>query len=80
MRRLTTAHRNYERMLVHMVDGRNEAWHRENVARARTHELEFYVEDLEEHNTYLQEEEVVYEMSEYQTANNDDYLYQCHLS
>ena len=43
-------------MLVRMVDGRNEAWHRENVARARTHELEFYVEDLEEHNTYLHEE------------------------
>ena len=56
LRRLTTAHRNYERMLVHTVEGRNEAWHRENVARARTHELEFYVEDLEEHNTYLHEE------------------------
>ena len=53
---LTTAHKNYERMLVRMVDGRNEAWHRENIARARTHELEFYVEDLEEHNTYLHEE------------------------
>ena len=48
LRRLTTAHRNFERMLVHTVEGRNEAWHRENVARARTHELEFYVEDLEE--------------------------------
>ena len=56
LRRLTTAHRNYERMLVRTVEGRNEAWHRENVARARTHELEFYVEDLEEHNTYLHEE------------------------
>ena len=55
LRRLTTAHRNCESMLVRMVDGRNEAWHRENVARARTHELEFYVEDLEEHNTYLHE-------------------------
>ena len=43
-------------MLVRMVDGRNKAWHRENVARARTHELEFYVEDLEEHNTTLHEE------------------------
>ena len=43
-------------MLVHTVEGRNEAWHRENVARARTHELEFYVEDLEGHNTYLHEE------------------------
>ena len=56
LRHLTTAHRNCESILVHMVDGRNEAWHRENVARARTHELEFYVEDLEEHNTYLHEE------------------------
>ena len=43
----TTAHKNCERMLVRMVEGRNEAWHREDVARARTHELEFYVEDLE---------------------------------
>ena len=56
LRCLTTAHRNCERMLVRTVEGRNEAWHRENVARARTHELEFYVEDLEEHNTYLHEE------------------------
>ena len=56
LRCLTTAHKNYERMLVRMVDRRNKAWHRENVARARTHELEFYVEDLEEHNTYLHEE------------------------
>ena len=52
----TTAHKNCERMLVCMVEGRNEAWHREDVARARAHELEFYVEDLEEHNTTLHEE------------------------
>ena len=51
LRYLTTAHRNYERMLVRTVEGRNEAWHMKNVARARTHELEFYVEDLEEHDT-----------------------------
>ena len=43
-------------MLVRMVEGRNEAWHRENVARARAHELEFYVEDLEEYSTNLHEE------------------------
>ena len=49
-------HKNCEGMLVRTVDGRNEAWHSENVARARTHEPEFYVEDLEEHNTYLHEE------------------------
>ena len=43
-------------MLVRMVEGRNEAWHREDVAIARTHELEFYVEDLDEYNTNLHEE------------------------
>ena len=43
-------------MLVHMVEGRNEAWHREDVARARVHELEFYVEDLDEYYTNLHEE------------------------
>ena len=52
----TTAHKNCERMLVRMVEGRNEAWHREDVARARAHELEFYVEDLEEYSTNLHEE------------------------
>ena len=56
LRCLTTAHKNCERMLVHMVEGRNEAWHREDVARARVHELEFYVEDLVEYNTNLHEE------------------------
>ena len=44
LRRLTTTHRNCEHMLVRTVEGRNEAWHRENVARARTHEFEFYEE------------------------------------
>ena len=29
LRRLTTAHRNCERMLIRTVEGRNEAWHRE---------------------------------------------------
>ena len=43
-------------MLVRMVEGRNEAWHREDIARARVHELEFYVEDLEEYYTNLHEE------------------------
>ena len=56
LRCLTVVHQNCEHMLVRMVEGRNEAWHREDVARARTHELEFYVEDLEEHNTTLHEE------------------------
>ena len=39
-----------------MVEGRNEVWHREDVARAWAHELEFYVEDLEEYSTNLHEE------------------------
>ena len=43
-------------MLVRMVEGRNKAWHREDVARARAHELEFYIEDLEEYSTNLHEE------------------------
>ena len=43
-------------MLVHMVEGRNDAWHRVDIARARVHELEFYVEDLDEYNTNLHEE------------------------
>ena len=43
-------------MLVRMVEGRNEAWHREDIARAWVYELEFYVEDLEEYYTNLHEE------------------------
>ena len=43
-------------MLVRMVEGRNEAWHREDIAGARVHELEFYVEELEEYYTNLHEE------------------------
>ena len=43
-------------MLVRMVEGRNEVWHREDIARAWVHELEFYVEDLGEYNTNLHEE------------------------
>ena len=69
LRHLTIAHRNCESMLVRTVEGQNEAWHRENVARARTHELEFYVEDLEEHNTYLHEE--VYRLSNLLNPNHE---------
>ena len=35
VQRLTVAHRNYERMLIHMLNQRNEAWHEEDVLRAR---------------------------------------------
>jgi hypothetical protein len=40
VQRLTVAHRNYERMLVHMLNQQNEAWHEENILRARQVELE----------------------------------------
>jgi hypothetical protein len=33
--RLIVAHRNYERMLVHVLNQRNEDWHEENILRAR---------------------------------------------
>jgi hypothetical protein len=40
----------------HLVKERNEAWHREDVARDRVEELEFYVNDLEGDNQILHEE------------------------
>ena len=38
--RVTTAHMNCERMLVHVLGQRNEAWHEEDTLRARQLELE----------------------------------------
>jgi len=38
--RVTTAHRNCERMLVHVLGLRNEAWHKEDTLRARQLDLE----------------------------------------
>jgi len=38
--RVTTAHRNCEHMLVHVLGQRNEAWHEEDTLRARQLELE----------------------------------------
>jgi len=38
--RVTTAHRNCECMLVHVLGQRNEAWHVEDTLRARQLELE----------------------------------------
>ena len=35
VQRLIVAHCNYERMLIHVINQRNEAWHEENVLRAR---------------------------------------------
>ena len=40
VQRLTVAHRNCERMLIHVLNQRNEAWHEEDVLRARQVELE----------------------------------------
>ena len=34
IQRLTVAHRNYERMLIHVLNKRNEAWNEENALRA----------------------------------------------
>jgi len=38
--RVTIAHRNCERMLVHVLGQRNEAWHEEDTLRAQQLELE----------------------------------------
>ena len=35
VQRLTVAHRNYERMLIHVLNQQNEAWNEENALRAR---------------------------------------------
>jgi hypothetical protein len=35
VQRLTVTHHNYERMLVHVLNHWNEAWHKENILRAR---------------------------------------------
>ena len=56
VQRLTVAHRNCERMLIHMMNQRNEAWHEENVLRARQVELEQQVAVAEEYNDHLHEE------------------------
>jgi hypothetical protein len=40
----------------HLIEERNEAWCREDEARASTDELEFYVKVIEEHNNNLREE------------------------
>ena len=54
--RVTTAHRNYERMLVHVLGQRNEAWHEEDTLRARQLELEQQLANAEEYNENLHEE------------------------
>ena len=56
VQRLTVAHRNCERMLIHVMNQRNEAWHEEDVLRARQVELEQQVVVAEEYNDHLHEE------------------------
>ena len=56
VKQLVTGNENAERRMAKLVGERNTAWQREDVARERVHELEFYVEDIEEHNTILHEE------------------------
>ena len=53
---MTVAHRNYERMLIHVMNQRNEAWHEDNVLRAQQVELEQQVVVAEEYNDHLHEE------------------------
>jgi len=54
--RVTTSHRNCERMLVHVLGQRNEAWHEEDTRRARQLELEQQLANAEEYNENLREE------------------------
>jgi Holliday junction resolvasome RuvABC DNA-binding subunit len=54
--RLTMANRNCQRMLVHMMNQRDEAWHEENLQRARQADLEQQLEAAEEYNENLHEE------------------------
>jgi chromosome segregation ATPase len=53
---LTTANRNAERMLTHVLYQRNEAWSVEDVLRARQVELEQQLANAEEYNDNLHEE------------------------
>jgi len=53
--RVTTAHRNCERMLVHVLGQRNEAWHEEDTLRAQQLELEQQLANAEEYNENLHE-------------------------
>jgi cell division protein FtsB len=54
--RLTITNRNAERMLIHVLHQRNEAWSVEDVLRARQVELEQQLVNVEEYNDNLHEE------------------------
>jgi uncharacterized protein YlxW (UPF0749 family) len=53
---LIVAHRNYERILIHVLNQQNEAWNKENVLRAQQIELEQQLAAAEEYNDHLHEE------------------------
>jgi len=54
--RVTTGHWNCERMLVHVLGQRNEAWHEEDTLRARQLKLKQQLANAEEYNENLHEE------------------------
>ena len=56
VQKLTVAHRNCERMLIHVLNQWNEAWNEENALRARQVELEQQLAAAEEYNDHLHEE------------------------
>jgi hypothetical protein len=56
VQRLTVANRNCQRMLVRVMNQRDEAWHEENILIARQFELEQQLENAEEYNDNLHEE------------------------
>jgi hypothetical protein len=56
VRHLTVTHRNYERMLIHVLNQRNEALHVEDVLRARQVELEQQLTHAEAYNDNMHEE------------------------
>jgi hypothetical protein len=56
VQRLTVVNRNCQRMLVHVMNQRDEAWHEENILRARQVELEQQLENAEEYNDNLHKE------------------------
>jgi hypothetical protein len=56
VKRLTIAHCNCQHMLVHVLNQRNKAWHKENILRARLVELEQQLAAVEDYNDNLHEE------------------------
>jgi hypothetical protein len=53
---MTTANRNAERLLIHVLHQRNQAWSEEDVLRARQVEREQQLANAEEYNDHLYKE------------------------